>query len=191
MISGDATTTKVTTTAHRKKAAPALQIPATVDGANNEETPTLMQLKGPPEVRTQLNATTKETQSLLQLMGPPVFESWQHGTPDQSLTMSQLKDPPEIKTLQHATTLSTASQLKGNDYNSCVEWAVAAASADGDVKCSDIEGNFKHVDSDRFKKPAAKSNGEFSTKHILTRCKKITGCYLDQMHPLKSNTLEC
>jgi hypothetical protein len=32
--------------------------------------------------------------------------------------------------LQHATASSIASQLKDDDdYNSCVEWAVAAASA--------------------------------------------------------------
>jgi hypothetical protein len=150
MTTGDATTTKVTTTTHRKKstvpaskATPALQIPATVDGATyDEETPTLMQLKGPLEVKTQQNATTEETQTLLQLKDPLVFETWQHGTPDESLTLSQLKDPPEIKMLQHATTSSTASQLKEDDYNSCVEWAVAAASADGDVKYdSDIKGN--------------------------------------------------
>jgi hypothetical protein len=45
-----------------------------VDGANDEETPTLMQLKGPPEVETQQNATTKETQTVLQLKDSPVFE---------------------------------------------------------------------------------------------------------------------
>ncbi len=54
-ITGDATTTKVTTTTCRKKATPALQFPATVDGANNEETPTLMQLKSPPELKPQQN----------------------------------------------------------------------------------------------------------------------------------------
>jgi hypothetical protein len=160
-----------------KKATPTLQIPATVDGANNEETPTLMQLKGPPEVKMQQNATTEETQKLLQLNDPPVFETWQHGTPDESLTLSQLNDSPEIKMLQHATTLSTASQLKDNGYNSCVEWAVAAAFADGDVEyASDIEGNFKHLDSDGFKTPAAKSNkgkgGAFSTTTVVFRILK-------------------
>jgi hypothetical protein len=45
VINGDATTTKVTTTTRRKKTTPALQIPATIDGANDEGTPTLMQLK--------------------------------------------------------------------------------------------------------------------------------------------------
>ncbi len=88
-----------------------------------------------------------------------MFETWQHATPDESLTLLQLKDPPEIKTLNHATTSSTASQLKDDDYNSCVEWAVAAASADDDGEYdSDIEGDFEHLDSDRFMKPAAKSN---------------------------------
>ncbi len=104
-----------------------------MDGAKDEETPTLMQLKGPPEVKTQQSATTEVTQTLLQLKDPPVFETWQHGTPDESLTLLQLKDPPEIEMLQHATASSTASQLKdNNDYNSCVEWAVAAACTDVD-----------------------------------------------------------
>jgi hypothetical protein len=64
--------------------------------------------------------------------------------------------------LQHATASSIASQLRGdNDYNSCVEWAVAAASADGDVEYdSNIEGNFEHLDSDGLKKFAAKSTDE-------------------------------
>jgi hypothetical protein len=70
--------------------------------------------------------------------------------------------------------LSTASQLKDNDYNSCVEWAVAAACADGDVAYdSDIEGNFEHLDSEGFKKPAAKSNkgkgGAFSIRTLAFR----------------------
>jgi hypothetical protein len=92
-----------------------------------------------------------------------VFETWQHGTPDAALTLSRLKDAPEIEKLQHATASSIAShQLKdNNDYNFCVEWAVAAASADSDVEYdSDIEGNFEHLDSDGLKKPAAKSNNE-------------------------------
>jgi hypothetical protein len=101
--------------------------------------------------------------------------------------MSQLKDPPEIKMLQHATTLSTASQLKDDDYNSCVEWAVAAASADGDVEYdSDIKGDFEHLDSDGFKRSAAKSNkgigGAFSTtivafsilKRFMARHEKLS-----------------
>jgi hypothetical protein len=47
-IHGDATTAKVTTTTHHKKATPALENPATVDGAKDKDTPTLMQLKCPP-----------------------------------------------------------------------------------------------------------------------------------------------
>ncbi len=59
-----------------------------------------------------------------------MFETWQHGTPDAALTSSWLKEAPEIDMLQHATASSIASQLKDDyDYNSCVEWAVAAASA--------------------------------------------------------------
>ncbi len=67
MIHGDAATTKVTTTTHCKKAtpAPALKHPATVDGAKDEDTPTLMQLKCPPEVETQQNAITEDIQTLL------------------------------------------------------------------------------------------------------------------------------
>ena len=177
-IIGDATTTKITTTTRCKKAIPALQIPATVDGAKDKEAPTLMQLKCPSEVNTQQNATTEETQTLSQLKDPPVFETWQHGTPYESLTLSQLKDPPIFEMLHHATALSTASQLKDdNDYNSCVEWAVAAACADGDVEYdSDIEGNFEHLDSDGFKKPAAKSTkgkgGAFSTTTVAFRILK-------------------
>jgi hypothetical protein len=111
MIHGDATTTKVTTTTHCKKVTPALKHPATVDDAKDKDTPTLKQLKCPPEVETQQNATTEDTQTLLQLKDPPVFETWQHGTPDAALTLSQLKDAPEIDTLQHATASSIASQL--------------------------------------------------------------------------------
>ncbi len=144
-----------------KKATP-VQNPATVDGAKDKETPTLMQLKGPPEDEMQQNATTKETQTLSQLKDLPVFGSRQHDTPDTAPTLSRLKDAPEIETLQHATTSSIASQLKDdNDYKSCVEWAVAAAFADGDVEYDlDIEGNFEHLDSDELKKPAAKSTNE-------------------------------
>jgi hypothetical protein len=121
-IHGDATTAKVTTTTCRKISTPALKHPATVDGTKDKDTPTLMQLKCPPEVKMQKNATTEVTQTLLQLKDPPVFEtSWQHGTPDAGLTLWRLKEAPEIDTLQHATASSIASQLKdNNDYNSCV-----------------------------------------------------------------------
>jgi hypothetical protein len=123
MINGDATTTKVTTTTHHKKATPALKNPATVDVAKDKDTSTLMQLKGPPEVEMQQNATTEDTQTLPQFKDPPVFETWQHGTPDAALTLLRLKDAPEIETLQHATVSSIASQLKDDsDYNSCVDW---------------------------------------------------------------------
>jgi hypothetical protein len=58
-----------------------------VDGTTyDEETPTLMQLNGPPEVKTQQHATTEETQTLLQLDDSPVFETWQHATPEETLT---------------------------------------------------------------------------------------------------------
>ncbi len=57
MIRVDATTAEVTTTRHHKKATPALEHPATVDGAKDKETPTLMQLKCPQEVKTQPNST--------------------------------------------------------------------------------------------------------------------------------------
>jgi hypothetical protein len=140
----DATTAKVTITARRKKTTPALEHPASVDGAKDKDTPTLMQLECPPEVNTQLNSTTEVTQTLSQLKDPPVFETWQHATPDAALTLSRLKGAPEIKTLQHATASSIASQLKdNNDYNSCVKWAVAAASAGCNAEYDlDIEGNF-------------------------------------------------
>jgi hypothetical protein len=54
---------------------------------------------------------------------------------------------------------------------------VAAACADGDVEYdSDIEGNFEHLDSDGFKKPAAKSTkgkgGAFSTTTVAFRILK-------------------
>jgi hypothetical protein len=139
----DATTAKVTTTTRRKKATPALEHPATVDGTKDKKTPTLMQLKCPPEVETQPNSTTEVTQTLSQLKDPPVFEIWQHGTPDAALTLLRLKEAPEIDTLQHATVSSIASQLKDDDdYNSCVEWAVAAASAGFNAEYdSDIDGN--------------------------------------------------
>jgi hypothetical protein len=118
-----------------QKATPALKNPATVDVAKDKDTPTLMQLKGPPEVEMQQKATTEDTQTLLQLKDPQVFEIWQHCTPDAALTLLRLKDAPEIETLQHTTASSIASQLKdNNDYNSCVDWAVTAASAGGDVE---------------------------------------------------------
>ncbi len=63
----DATTVKVTTTTRRKKATPALENPATVDGAKDKDTPTLMQIECPPEVKTQQNSTTEVTQTLSQL----------------------------------------------------------------------------------------------------------------------------
>jgi hypothetical protein len=70
-IHGDATTAKITTTMHCKKATSALEHPATVDGTKDKDTPTLMQHKCPPV-----------TQTLLQLKDLPVFETWQHSTPD-------------------------------------------------------------------------------------------------------------
>jgi hypothetical protein len=65
MIHVDATTAKVTTTMHCKNATPALEHPATVNGTEDKETPTLMQLKCPPEVKTKPNSTTEVTQTLL------------------------------------------------------------------------------------------------------------------------------
>jgi hypothetical protein len=62
MIHGDATTAKVTTTTRRKKATPALEHPASLDDAKDKDTPTLMQLKCPPEIETQQNSTTEVTQ---------------------------------------------------------------------------------------------------------------------------------
>jgi hypothetical protein len=85
-IHDDATTTKATTTMCCKNATSALKHPATVDGAKDKDIPTLMQLKCPPEVKTQQNATTEVTQTLLQLKDPPLFETWQHGTPNAALT---------------------------------------------------------------------------------------------------------
>jgi hypothetical protein len=139
----DVATAKVTTTMRCNKATPALENPATVDGAKVKDTPTLMQLKCPPKVKTKLDSTPEVTQTLLQLKDPPVFETWQHGTPDAALTLSQLKEAPEIDMLQHATASSIASQLKDdNDYNSCVEWAVTAASAGCNAEYDlDIDGN--------------------------------------------------
>jgi hypothetical protein len=98
-IHGGATTAKVTTTTCHKKATPALEHPATVEGKKDKDTPTLMQLKCPPEVKTQQNATTEITQTLSLLKDPQVFETWQHGTPDAALTLARLKEAPEIDTL--------------------------------------------------------------------------------------------
>ena len=162
MIHGDATTAKVTTTTHHKKATPALENPATVDGAKDKDTPTLMQLKCPPEVRMQQNSTTEVTQTLSQLKDPPVFETWQNGTPDAALTLLRLKEAPEIDTLQHATASSITSQLKDDDdYNSCVNWAVAAASAGCIAEYDlDVDGNFEPLAVNGLKKPAAKATND-------------------------------
>ena len=133
-----------------------------MDGAKDKDTPTLMQLECPPEVEMQQTSTTEVTQTLSQLKDPPVFETWQHGTPDAALTLSQLKEAPEIDTVQHATASSIASQLKdNNDYNSCVKWAVAAASAGCNAEYDlDIDGNFEPLAVDGLKKPAAKATND-------------------------------
>ncbi len=47
----DATSAKVATTMRRKKATPALEHPKTVDGKKDKDTPTLMQLECPSEVK--------------------------------------------------------------------------------------------------------------------------------------------
>jgi hypothetical protein len=159
----DAATAKVTTTTHRNKATPALEHPpATVDGTKDKDTPRLMQLKCPPEVKMQQNSTTEVAQTLLQLKESPVFESWQHGNPDAALTLLQLKEAPEIDMLQHPTKSSIASQLKDdNDYNSCVNWAEAAASAGCNAEYDlDIDGNFEPLAVDGLKKPAAKATND-------------------------------
>jgi hypothetical protein len=97
-----------------------------------------------------------------QIKNYPVFEIRQHGTPDAALTLSWHKEAPEIDMLQHATTSSIVSQLKDDDdYNSFVEWAVAAASAGCNAECdSDIEGNFEPLVADGLKKPAAKATND-------------------------------
>jgi hypothetical protein len=59
----DAATSTVTTTTSRNMATPAIENPATVDGAKDKDTPTLMQLKCPPEVKMQPNSTTEVTQT--------------------------------------------------------------------------------------------------------------------------------
>ncbi len=137
-----------------------------MDSAKDKDTPTSMQLKCPPEVDMQQNATTEVTQSLLQLKDSPVFETWQNGTPDVALILLRLKEAPEIEMLQGATVSSIASQLKDNDdYNSCVEWAVAAASAGCNAECNlDIEGNFGLLAVDGLKKPAARLPMMMSTR---------------------------
>jgi hypothetical protein len=140
-----------------------------VDGAKDKDTPTLMQLECPPEVKMQQNSTTEVTQTLSQLKYPPVFETWQHGTPDAALTLLRLKEAPEIDTLQHATASSIAFQLKdnNNDYNLCVEWAVAAASAGCNAEYDlDIDGNFELLAVDGLKKPAAKATNDNVYKDV-------------------------
>ncbi len=91
-----------------------------------------------------------------------MFETWQHGTPDAALTLSRLKEATEIDTLQHVTASSIASQLKDDgDYNACVKWAVAAASAGCNAEYdSDIDGNFEPFSVDGLKKPAAKATND-------------------------------
>jgi hypothetical protein len=162
MIHVNATTAKVTSTTRRKKTTPGLEHPATVDGTKDKDTPTLMQLKCPPEVKTQQNSTNEVTQTQSQLKDPPVFETWQHDTPDAAFTLLRLKEAPEIDTLQHATTSSIASQLKdNNDYNSCVKWAVAAASAGCNAEYKlDIDGDYEPLALDGMKKPAAKATND-------------------------------
>ncbi len=121
-----------------------------------------MQLKCPPEVETRLNSTTEVTQTQSQLKDPPVFKTWELGTPDAALTLSWLKEAPEIDKLQHATASSITSQLKDDDdYNSCVDWAVAVASAGGNAGYdSDIDVNFEPIAVDGMKKPAAKGTND-------------------------------
>jgi hypothetical protein len=91
-----------------------------------------------------------------------VFKTWQHGTPDAALTLLRLKEAPEIDTLYHATASSIASQLKDdNDYNSCVDWAVAVASAGCNAEYGlDIDDNFEPLAVDGLKKPAAKATND-------------------------------
>ncbi len=74
----------------------------------------------------------------------------------------RLKEAPEIDTLQHATASSIASQLKDkDDYNSCVDWAVAAASTGCNAEYdSDIDGNFEPLAVDGLKKSAAKTTND-------------------------------
>jgi hypothetical protein len=74
----------------------------------------------------------------------------------------RLNEAPEIDTLQHATASSIASQLKDdNDYNSCVDWTVAAASAGCNAEYDpDICGNFEPLAVDGLKKPTAKATND-------------------------------
>ncbi len=76
--------------------------------------------------------------------------------------MLHLLYSPEIDTLKHATTSSIASQLKDDDdYNSCVEWAVAAASAGCNAEYDlNIEANFEPLAADGLKKSAAKATND-------------------------------
>ncbi len=91
-----------------------------------------------------------------------MFETWEHGTPDAALTLSWLKEVPEINKLQHATATSITSQLQdNNDYNSCVDWAVAVANAGGNAGYdSDIDVDFEPIAEDGMKKPAAKGTND-------------------------------
>jgi hypothetical protein len=91
-----------------------------------------------------------------------MFETWQHGAPDAALTLLRLKEAPEIDTLKNTTASSIASQLKdNNDYNSCLKWAVAAASAGCNSEYdSDIEADFKPLATDGLKKSAAKATND-------------------------------
>jgi hypothetical protein len=157
-----AITDKVTTATCRKKPTNAFEHPGTVVGANDKATPNLMQLKCPPEAETRLNATTEVNQTQSQLKQHLVFKTWEHGTPDAALTLSRLKDAPEIDKLQHATATSITSQLQDNDdYNSCVDWAVAVAGAGGNSGYNlDIDVNFEPIAENRMKKPAAKGTND-------------------------------
>ncbi len=64
--------------------------------------------------------------------------------------------------LQHATASSIASQLKeDDDYNLCVNWAVAAASDGCNAEYdSYIDGNFEPHVVEGLKKPAAKATND-------------------------------
>ncbi len=64
-----------------------------------------------------------------------------------TITLSQLKDPPEINATTMQEHATTSSQLKGDEYNSCVKWAFASASADGEYH-SDIMRDYVHLNSD-------------------------------------------
>jgi hypothetical protein len=145
-----------------KKPTSAFEHPGTVVGANDKATPNLMRLKCPPEVETRMNSTSEVNQKQSQLKEPPVFETWEHGTPDAALTLSWLKEAQEIDKLQHATASSITSQLKDDDnYNSCVDWAVAVASAGGNAGYdSDIDVDFEPIAVDGMKKPAAKGTND-------------------------------